>query len=204
MLHVELHSAHGLSAPAASYFSDNQPCEPTDAVMEALTKEMENMIVEHQLRTDTPLRTLWDTVVARQRDSATKVSSRLQSPSPSDNGTDDEEIANDGYLGTDRGVQSAHEIQPRRFSPASIANARLPSPPKSLSPETRFINLAQAQSINGRSILATDEEDCKKDGANLPSPRPSPPPSDIRSRSNSPNKRDSMPRSGTPREDIIH
>lgn len=196
MLHIELHSAHGPSSSVASHFSDTQPCQPTNTVLDSLSREMENMIVEHQLRSDTPLRTLWDTIVGRKRDLAANVSAQLKLTTPSDIDADGEGRSTIEADTEHESVSQTKQQLPRAHS------SRLPSPPMSLSPETRLIELAQTQVLNGRPINDSEPDgDREKDGANLPSPRPSPPPSDVRSRSVSPTKRDSRPRSATPRVD---
>jgi hypothetical protein len=43
------------------------PCQPTEEVMNTLTKEMENMIIEHQLRNEGPIKSLWDVAVRRRK-----------------------------------------------------------------------------------------------------------------------------------------
>ena len=65
MLHAELHAMHGLSSNSS--FSDMNPCQPSEEVLETLTREMENMIIEHQLRSEGPIRSIWDAAIKRRK-----------------------------------------------------------------------------------------------------------------------------------------
>jgi len=66
MLHTELHAMQGSKSTAT--FSNITPCQPSDADIDELSREMENMIVEHQLRLESPIRPVWDAAVQRGRE----------------------------------------------------------------------------------------------------------------------------------------
>lgn len=70
-IHTELHSVHGPKTgtqPTAATFTNLSPCEePADAVIELLTAQMENMIIETQLMDGGPLKSAVDNAVERRR-----------------------------------------------------------------------------------------------------------------------------------------
>ncbi|KLO11096.1 hypothetical protein SCHPADRAFT_942352 [Schizopora paradoxa] len=80
MLHTELHSMQG--SKSTSSFSNITPCQPTDVDMDELSREMENMIVEHQLRLEAPIRPVWDAAVQRGRESFVAMQQRAQRRPP--------------------------------------------------------------------------------------------------------------------------
>jgi len=66
MIHTELHAMQG--SKSTSTFSNITPCQPSDVDIDELSREMENMIVEHQLRLETSIRPVWDAAVQRGRE----------------------------------------------------------------------------------------------------------------------------------------
>lgn len=63
MLHTELHTIHPDSN--ATHAPLQPLLEPNPQVMQTLSGEMENMIVESKLKKEAPLRSAWDAAVAR-------------------------------------------------------------------------------------------------------------------------------------------
>ena len=64
MLHTEVHSIH--PKPHRTNFTTLKPLTQPDAgVMDTLTSEMQNMIIENKLRKEAPLRTAWEGAVIR-------------------------------------------------------------------------------------------------------------------------------------------
>lgn len=80
VLHTELHSMQG--SKSTSSFSNITPCQPSDVDMDELSREMENMIVEHQLRLEAPIRPVWDTAVQRGRETFVAMQQRAQRRPP--------------------------------------------------------------------------------------------------------------------------
>lgn len=76
MLHTELHAMQGLKS--TSTFSSITPCQPSDVDIDELSREMENMIVEHQLRLESPIRPVWDAAVQRGREALVVMQQRAQ------------------------------------------------------------------------------------------------------------------------------
>lgn len=121
MLHTELHAMHGLSSDAS--FSNMSPCQPSEEVVDTLTKEMENMIVEHQLRNEGPIRSLWDTAIKRRKGVEERLEKILTSDEIQAEGSGSVLRAKDGM--SDNGMDlSSDTIRTHRV--------RLPSPPDSL------------------------------------------------------------------------
>jgi hypothetical protein len=69
MLQTELYSVQpqvDLKSHSQSRRTSLKPLtEPAEAVMETLTHEMENMIIENKLRKEVPLRSTWDAAISR-------------------------------------------------------------------------------------------------------------------------------------------
>ncbi|KAK0493047.1 DnaJ-domain-containing protein [Armillaria luteobubalina] len=88
LLHTELHSVHSVTSSSERVsLSRMRPLlEPSSDVMDELSKEMENMIIETNIKKDTgPLKTLWETAVKKGHDSAIEPkleTSRKNLPSP--------------------------------------------------------------------------------------------------------------------------
>lgn len=155
---------HGIASSVS--FSDMKPCEPSDKVIEELTNEMENMILEHQLRVEGPIRPLWETAVQRSRNLGIQKQAT--------------------YSATPSNSQSSSENGPNNFSQVRTKgnDARLPSPPMSISPEAKHKDFCSGDE-HVLVVNASDKQERKE--VNLPSPRPSPsPPPNARSRPNSP------------------
>ncbi|KAH8115275.1 hypothetical protein DFH11DRAFT_96980 [Phellopilus nigrolimitatus] len=60
LLHLELHSMSSDPDTATAIFGDIKPCQPSITVLDTLTREMEDIVVEQQVRAEPPLRALWD------------------------------------------------------------------------------------------------------------------------------------------------
>ncbi|KIK69010.1 hypothetical protein GYMLUDRAFT_188418 [Collybiopsis luxurians FD-317 M1] len=69
ILHTDLHSIHPSSPTSRVSTSEMRPMlEPTSDVIDALAEELKNMIIEAKVKQDTgPLRSAWETAVARRR-----------------------------------------------------------------------------------------------------------------------------------------
>lgn len=64
MLHTEVHSIQ--AKPRSASFTTLKPLtQPDEAVMDALTNEMQNMIIENKLKKEAPLKTAWEGAVMR-------------------------------------------------------------------------------------------------------------------------------------------
>ncbi|KAK0459377.1 DnaJ-domain-containing protein [Desarmillaria tabescens] len=94
LLHTELHSVHPVTSSSEKVsLSRMRPLlEPSSDVMDELSKEMENMIIETNIKKDAgPLKTIWETAVQKGRDSVLDTvepkwetsSKNLPSPRPS-------------------------------------------------------------------------------------------------------------------------
>ncbi|KAK0222439.1 hypothetical protein EDD85DRAFT_779438 [Armillaria nabsnona] len=91
LLHTELHSIHPVTSSSERVsLSRMRPLvEPSSDVMDELSKEMENMIIETNIKKDAgPLKTLWETAVQKGHDSTIEPKlensgKNLPSPRPS-------------------------------------------------------------------------------------------------------------------------
>ncbi|GBE80777.1 chaperone J-domain-containing protein [Sparassis crispa] len=87
-IQVDLHSVHGPrtnTPPTDATFAYVPPCtEPAEGVVNRLTSEMENMVIESQLRDGGPLKRAVDAVIAKQRRAQEQktTNSRTGMPSP--------------------------------------------------------------------------------------------------------------------------
>jgi len=68
MLHTELHSVQPRGKSRTSFASLKQLSEPAEVVMDTLTHEMQNMIIENKLRKEVPLRSTWEAAIARGKE----------------------------------------------------------------------------------------------------------------------------------------
>ena len=87
MIQIELHSAHGEPTgvpPTGATFPYVPPCnEPAEQVMNLLSQEIENMVIEGKiLRESGPMKSLVDTILERRRN-ASRNSSPVREPGPS-------------------------------------------------------------------------------------------------------------------------
>jgi len=66
MLHTGLRSIHPSTAPTVDFFGTNVLERPSDQVMDLLTSEMENMMIENSLKQDKgPMRSAWNAAVTK-------------------------------------------------------------------------------------------------------------------------------------------
>ena len=144
MLHTELHSLQGLKSTAN--FGSVSPAQPSDADMEILTREMENMVVEQQMRNEAPIQALWTAAVEQGRELFQRARKAKQRPAPL-----------------------------QRVSSLSPVKGGLPSPPGgSVSPELPPVVLPNGHSVI--DVDGEGHHEGADVGRRLPSPRLSPPP----------------------------
>jgi hypothetical protein len=65
MLHTELHSVQPQEKSQTKFASPKPLSKPAEVVMDTLTHEMQNMIIENTLRKEAPLRSTWEAAIAR-------------------------------------------------------------------------------------------------------------------------------------------
>lgn len=147
MLHTELHSVQPKGKSRTSVASPEPPSQTSEVVMDTLTQEMENIIIENQLRKEAPLRSVWEAAIARGHARERERAVTMVNTRPS-GGADAQEGKKDG------GFLSPATLNGK----ASVGNlavdspGRLPSPRPSPSPppglKRRGSSCVRARSIS--------------------------------------------------------
>ncbi|EJD08099.1 DnaJ-domain-containing protein [Fomitiporia mediterranea MF3/22] len=172
MLNLELHAmsnsstSQDTSSPADVMFDSVPPCEPPPEVLNELSKEMEDILVEQFVHSEPPLRALWDEAVRKSRESrAERQSQEGDSGSPREievNALPNSDV--EGTTGIDSTLTQLHHAED---GCTARENPCLPSPSPSVSPEIRPIKLHPLKQANGdarsRIDLSQDQKEQQDD-----------------------------------------
>ena len=157
MLHTELHSIHPWSPESRVSLTRMRPLtNPSEEIMETLSKEMENMVIEANIKKDAgPLRSVWEAAVTKGR-------AAQMSTSTVGRGTTARKTRNfweaEDVLESEEDMDGGSGTLPSPVSPVG-------TPPRQLPCE------------DGKSGPGSDAWlGAVKGQGRLPSPRPSPPP----------------------------
>jgi len=135
MLHTELHSIHPLSTPHTSLTHMKPfPGPPSEQVMQLLTEEMQNMIIEMNVKKDSgPLKSIWEGAIARGRANSAA-----------------EDIDGSSGLPSPGGTPRQKELSLDTPADANVARGqgRLPSPRPSPPPFSGIPRRVRARSVS--------------------------------------------------------
>ncbi|KAI5123794.1 hypothetical protein M0805_009089 [Coniferiporia weirii] len=137
MLQLELHAMSGDTSNDISTFASVTstgsvtPCNPPPDVLAALVHEMEDMLVEQQVRNELPLRALWDAAVQKEQTNEKGGHDPVAS--------NDEEILSPEREVEENGSQaSSSTLNARLFSPSTSMSSSAPSVELLGRPEARI------------------------------------------------------------------